>query len=103
MFVEKLVGDLDCRKQESLVHVSEGSRPFMRPRLLQVDAIAWTVECDFALLAATLRAYAAMDGGTEPFLMTFLADGATHPGPLPKLLLHVTEGRPGGRSGASPC
>src|SRR5579863_3696327 len=93
MLVEKLIGDLDRRKQERLVDLRQGARPFMRPRLLQVDTIAGTIQCDFALFATTLRADATVDSGTEPLLVTFITNGTTHAVPLPKLLLHVSKDR----------
>jgi hypothetical protein len=49
----------------------------MLPRLLQIDAIAGTVERDFSLLSTTLRADAAVHGGTEAFFLASFADGTT--------------------------
>src|SRR5579864_5078898 len=48
----------------------------MLARLLQVDAIAWAVQHDLALLAATLRADASMHRRAEALLFSSFADGA---------------------------
>jgi hypothetical protein len=46
--------------------------------LQQVDAVRGTVEGDFALLAAALRADAPVDGGAKALFLAFFADCATH-------------------------
>jgi hypothetical protein len=50
----------------------------MLPGLLQVDTITWAIECDLALLAATLRADAAMHRGAEALFFSLFANRATH-------------------------
>jgi hypothetical protein len=50
------------------------------PRLLQIGAIAGAIQCDFTLLAAALRADAAVNGGAEAFFLANFADGATQIG-----------------------
>jgi hypothetical protein len=50
----------------------------MLPGLLQVDAIAGTVESHLALFAAALPTDAAMDGRTEAFFLALFADDTTH-------------------------
>jgi hypothetical protein len=46
-------------------------------RLLQIGTIAGAIERHLALLAATLRANAAVDRGTEALLLANFADRAT--------------------------
>jgi hypothetical protein len=48
----------------------------MLARLLQVDAIAWAIQRDLTLLAATLRANASMHRRAEALLFSSFADGA---------------------------
>jgi hypothetical protein len=50
--------------------------------LLQIRTFAGTIERNLALLAATLRANAAVDSRTEAFLLANLADGAAQTGNL---------------------
>ena len=50
----------------------------MLASLQQVNAVRGTVEGDFALLAAALRADAPVDGGTKTLFLAFFADCATH-------------------------
>jgi hypothetical protein len=46
--------------------------------LQQIDAVTGTVESDFALLAAALRADAPVDGWAKTLFLAFFADCATH-------------------------
>src|SRR5579863_7437276 len=78
MFVEKLVTDLDLRKQRCLVQIRYCARLLVLPRLLQIHAVARAIERDLALLTAALRADAAMHRWAEALLFTFFADRTTH-------------------------
>src|SRR5271165_4179163 len=49
----------------------------MLPRLLQVRAVAGTIERDFALLPAALRTDASVNGRTKALLLADFADGTT--------------------------
>jgi len=53
-----------------------GARLFVFPCLAQIRTIAGAVERDLALLTATLRTNASVDGGTEPLFFADFADGA---------------------------
>ncbi len=48
----------------------------MFSRLPQINAIAGTIERDFALLAAALRTNPAVDGGTKSLFFSDFTDGA---------------------------
>jgi hypothetical protein len=50
----------------------------MLPSLLEVYAVAGTVERHFTFLAAALRANAAMDCRTEALLLALFANRTTH-------------------------
>jgi hypothetical protein len=78
VLVEKLLRDLDLREEGGLVQILDGARPFMLAGLQQIDAVTGTVESDFALLAAALRADAPVDGRAKALLLPFFAEGATH-------------------------
>ena len=56
------------------------TRFLMLSRLLKIRTVAGAIERHLALLAAALRADAAMDGGAEAFLFANLADGAAQTG-----------------------
>ena len=68
----------NLREEGGLVQILDGARPFMLAGLQQIDAVTGTVESDFALLAAALRADAPVDGGTKTLFLAFFADCATH-------------------------
>src|SRR5215472_5962311 len=74
--VHELIRDLDLQEQCGGIDLVGRTRFFVLPRLLQIGALAGTVERDFTLLAATLRANPPVDSGTESFLLADLADGA---------------------------
>jgi hypothetical protein len=52
-------------------------RLFVLARLLQVRAIAGTIQCYLALFAATLRANSSVYRGTKAFLLPSFTDGTT--------------------------
>jgi hypothetical protein len=66
------------KKNIRRVHIGHATRLFMLAGLLQVDAITGTIERHFALLAATLRANAAMDRRTKALFLAFLANRTAH-------------------------
>jgi hypothetical protein len=78
MLVKKLLADFHLREQGCLIQILQGTRSFMQPRLLQVDATAGTIQCHFALLAATLRADPSVHSRTETFFFSLFADRASH-------------------------
>ena len=80
--VGELIRNFNLQKQRSPVELLCGTRLFMFPRLLQIGAIAGTIEGYFALLAAALGADASVNGGTEALLFANFADGTTQIGVL---------------------
>ena len=68
--------------------------------LLQIRAVAGTVEGDLALLAATLRADAAVDRGAEALFLTGFADGAGQ-GELPLTIMALRQGETGASEGSA--
>jgi len=58
----------------------------MLPRLLQVNALARTIERHLALLSATLRTDAPMHRWTEAFFFPFFADDATQSDVSPSII-----------------
>src|SRR5271167_3966869 len=97
VLVQELFGDFNLRKQRCLVQILHGTRLFMFPCLLQIDAGAGAIERHFALLTATLRADTSMDGGTKALFFSLFADRATHEDWLLKSLSHAKSiffGRP---------
>jgi hypothetical protein len=75
--IGELLRNLNLQEQRRAVELVGGTRLLMFPRLLQIRAVARTIERYFALLATTLRANASVDGGTEAFLFANVADRAT--------------------------
>ncbi len=78
VLVHELVADFDVEKKSGRVELVGGARLFVLASLKQVGAVAGTIECDLALLAATLRADAGVDGGAESFFFADVADGTGH-------------------------
>jgi hypothetical protein len=76
--VKKLVADFYLQKDIRRVHIGHATRLLMLPSLLQVYAVAGTVERHFALLATALRANATMDSRTEAFLLALSANRTAH-------------------------
>src|SRR5579864_3776317 len=64
----------------------------MCARLQQIGTVARTIEGDFALFAAALRANAPVNSGTEAFFLTNFTDGATQPVGLLSALWHPRGG-----------
>src|SRR5580704_7953033 len=77
LLIHELVGNFDLQKQARRVDLVRRTRLFVLAGLHQIRAVAGTIQRDFALLAAALRADAAMNCRTKAFLLTNLADGAT--------------------------
>jgi hypothetical protein len=69
--------ETNLQEQRRAVEFVRRARLFVFPRLLEIGAVAGAIERHLALLAATLRADAAVDGGTEAFFLANLADRAT--------------------------
>jgi len=69
------------KKKVRWVQLACRSRLFMFAGLEEIRAVAGTVECDFALLAATLRTNASMHCQAKAFFLSFFADGAAHAKP----------------------
>lgn len=76
MLVEKLLADVDGRKECGGSYGGKRVGFFMLAGLAQISTITGTIECDFALLAAALWANPAMDCGTEALFLANVADGA---------------------------
>ena len=76
LLVEKLLADVDGRKECGGIDAGQRVGFFMLAGLAQISTITGTIECDFALLAAALRANPAMDCGTEALFFPDFADGA---------------------------
>jgi hypothetical protein len=74
--VSELLRNLNLQKKRGGLELARGMRLLMLSRLLQILAIAGTIERHLALLAATLRANTSMDRGTEAFLFSNSADRA---------------------------
>ena len=77
MLVGELIGHLDLHKQRCGIELVGRTRFFMFSRLPQIRAFAGTIERNFTLFAATLRANAAVDRRAETFFSTNFADSAT--------------------------
>src|SRR5712671_6075622 len=75
--IQILVRDLNLQKQGRGIYLVRRTRLFVLTCLLQVRAIARTIQGHFSLLATTLRADSAMDGRTKALLLADLANGAT--------------------------
>ena len=58
------------------INLVGGSRPFVFARLQEISTVVRAIERDFALLAATLRADAAVDSGAKTFLFADFTNGA---------------------------
>src|SRR5580704_3608863 len=84
--VGELIGNLNLQKQRC--RIKPGARLLVLSRLLQIGAVARTIERHLALLAATLRADASVDGGTEAFLLANFTNGATQMAGSPLALWH---------------
>jgi hypothetical protein len=78
VLIEKIVAHLYLQKNIGRVHIGDSARLFVLASLLQVHAIARAIQRDFALLTATLRANAAMDGRTETLFFALFANCTTH-------------------------
>ncbi len=78
MFINETIANLDLWQQFDVVQLLKRPRLFMLARLQQIRTIAWTIERDFALLAAALRADASMHRGTKTLFLTLFADDAAH-------------------------
>src|SRR5271168_55229 len=74
--VSKLLRNLNLQEQRRAVELVRRTRLFVLSCLLQIGAVAGTIERHLALLTATLGADAAVHGGTETFLLASLADRA---------------------------
>ena len=86
VLVKKLVFDFHLDEQVGRVQVRQAARLFMLARLLQIHAVAGTIERHLALLATALRTDAAVDGRAEALLLTFFANRTAHEMSLRKLL-----------------
>src|ERR1700730_3460602 len=75
--IQILVRDINLQKQGRGVYFARCARLFMLACLLEVWAIARTVQGYFSLFAAALRANSAMDGRTKALFFTDLANGTT--------------------------
>src|ERR1022692_3233583 len=75
--VGELLRDLNLQEQRCGFELVGGTRLLVLPRLLQVRAVAGTVQCHLALLATALGAHAAVHGGTEALFLADLAKRAT--------------------------
>ena len=75
-FVHELVRDFHLKKQSGRIDLVRRSRPLMLPRLQKIGAIARTVERDFALFAATLRADPPVNSGAKSFLLADFTNSA---------------------------
>src|SRR5882672_2900953 len=76
--VEKLLGNLDFGKQGRAIQFAYVTGILVFTRLLQIGAIAGTIERHLALFAATLGADTPVHGWTEALFFSDVADGAAH-------------------------
>src|SRR3981189_299657 len=77
-FVEKLLADLHFREQGRAIQCASIPGLLVFARLLQVGAIARTIERDLALFATALRTDSSVDGGPKPLLFPEVADRTAH-------------------------
>ena len=78
VLVKKLVFDLHLHEEIGRVQVGHAARLLMLASLLQIDAVAGTVERHLALLATALRTDASVDGRAEALLLTLFANRTAH-------------------------
>src|SRR6185369_4114341 len=78
VLIEKLVFDFHLHEEVGGIEVCQAARFLMLAGLLQIYAVAGTVERHLALLATALGTNAPMDGGAETLLLAFFADRTTH-------------------------
>ena len=74
--VGELFGNLNLKEQRRGIELVCGTRLLVLARLLQIGAVAGTIQRHLALLAAALRADAAVHGWTEALLLANLANRA---------------------------
>src|SRR5271166_6695969 len=84
MFTQELLGNLNSRKQLLLGPIFQASRVLVLPCLLQVDTVGRTVERQFSLLTATLRADALVDRRTEALRLSNVAECTNQSGAPPR-------------------
>src|ERR1700687_4537400 len=82
------IGNLDLQKQTRRVDLVRRARPLVLLRLSKIWTIARTIESDFALLAAALRANTPVDSGAKAFLLADFTDRAAQWRPLLSPLWH---------------
>src|SRR5262245_8615761 len=80
MFIYKLVGNLDLQKQTGGIDLVRRTRLFVFACLLQLRAIAGTIQCYLALLSATLWANSPVYCRTKALLFANLTDDAAQSG-----------------------
>src|SRR5438105_14076586 len=76
--IDELLSKLDLKEELRVFQFVAGARPFMRTRLLQVDAPARTIQRHLALCSTTLRTNSPVHRGAKALFFPRLADGATH-------------------------
>src|SRR4029077_696465 len=94
VFINELIADLDLQEKCSRLQSLHGTRFFMLPCLLQVDAIAGAIERHFALLATTLRADASMHGRAKALFLPLFSNHATHESGLPSNIMTCKSDHP---------
>ena len=78
VLVKKLIFDLYLDEQVCRIEIGQATRFFMLAGLQQIHAVTGTIERDLALLSATLRTDAAVNGRAETLFFTLLANCAAH-------------------------
>src|SRR5258706_3641724 len=74
--VGELLRNLNLQEQRCRVELVRRTRLLVFSGLLQIRAVAGTIQCHLALIATALRTNAAVDGGAETFFLAKLADRA---------------------------
>src|SRR5271166_4806709 len=80
MFPQELLWDLNRRKQLLRGQIFKASRFLVLACLLQVNAVGRTVERQFPLFTAALRADAPVDCRAEALFLANVAEWTTQPG-----------------------
>jgi hypothetical protein len=92
VLVDELLGNLHFEEQRLAVELVRGTRLLVFPRLLQIGAVAGTIERDLALLAAALGANAAVYGRTEALFLANPANRAAQIGVLLSSIMALDAG-----------
>src|SRR5438105_7779235 len=76
--IDELLSKLDLKEELRVFQFVAGARPFMRTRLLQVDAPARTIQRHLALCSTTLRTNSPVHRGAKALFFPRLARSEEH-------------------------